>query len=346
MTSVLKSLNEGLDSLLKNDSNVFVLGEDLADPYGGAFKVTKGLSTTYPERVISTPISEAAMVGMAGGMALKGLKPIVEIMFGDFVMLCADQILNHITKYRWMYNEKVSCPVVIRAPMGGRRGYGPTHSQTLEKHFLGVPGLRVVAVNRFVSPSRLLHAAVGTGDPVLFIENKILYPQDVLDCSQGRLLDGAVRFTESGFPTATVSWTEFEHADVTVVAYGGMADVALRAGHELMLEEEIACEVVVPSQIKPMEMAPLLSSVASSGALAVFEEGTEHGGWGREIIYQASRHSKIETGRMLSMGALNMPIGNAKTLESKALPQIVDVKHAIRSLTGAAMATRPTGGSL
>ena len=127
--------------MLKEHDEVILYGEDLLDPYGGAFKVTKGLSTKFPDRVLPTPISEAAMIGMAGGMAIGGLRPIVEIMFGDFLTLCADQIINHASKFRYMYNDQVCVPIVIRAPMGGGRGYGPTHSQSIESLFKGVPFL-------------------------------------------------------------------------------------------------------------------------------------------------------------------------------------------------------------
>ena len=131
----LQSLNKSLHKILGENQDVILIGEDLLDPYGGAFKVSKGLSASYPGQVISTPISEAGIVGSAVGMAMRGLKPIVEIMFGDFVALAADQIVNHASKYNWMYNEKVTVPVLIRTPVGGRRGYGPTHSQSLESMF-------------------------------------------------------------------------------------------------------------------------------------------------------------------------------------------------------------------
>ena len=127
------------------DERVILMGEDILDPYGGAFKVTRGLSSAFPDRVLAAPISEAGMVGAAAGMALRGLRPGVEIMFGDFLTLAADQLINHIAKFRWMYNDQVRVPLVVRTPMGGRRGYGPTHSQTLEKLFLGIPGLTVLA---------------------------------------------------------------------------------------------------------------------------------------------------------------------------------------------------------
>src|SRR5512140_2514782 len=138
MSTVLERLNTGLHRAMETDERVYLLGEDLLDPYGGAFKVVKGLSTKYPTRVLTTPISEASIVGVATGMALRGLRPVAEIMFGDFVTLIADQVVNHAAKFRWMYNDNVRLPMVVRVPMGGRRGYGPTHSQSLEKMFLGV----------------------------------------------------------------------------------------------------------------------------------------------------------------------------------------------------------------
>ena len=137
MPSVLESLNSALHRAFSDNLNVYLLGEDILDPYGGAFKVSRGLSTSFPERVLTTPISEAGFVGVAAGMALRGLRPVVEIMFGDFVTLIADQMINHIAKFRWMYNNQVRLPIVIRTPMGGRRGYGPTHSQTLGKTISG-----------------------------------------------------------------------------------------------------------------------------------------------------------------------------------------------------------------
>ena len=131
----LESINKALYDLMAADCNVVLIGEDLLDPYGGAFKVSKGLSTRFPDQVVSTPISEQAITGAAIGMALRGMNPIVEIMFGDFLTLCLDQVVNHATKYRWMFNEQVIVPIVIRTPMGAGRGYGPTHSQSVCSRF-------------------------------------------------------------------------------------------------------------------------------------------------------------------------------------------------------------------
>jgi acetoin:2,6-dichlorophenolindophenol oxidoreductase subunit beta len=180
MKTVLDSINSGLHRSMEADPCVYMIGEDILDPYGGAFKATRGLSSKYPERVWTAPISEGGMVGVAAGMALRGLRPVVEIMFGDFLTLAADQLINHAAKFRWMYNDQVKVPLVIRTPMGGRRGYGPTHSQSLEKFFLGTPGLSVIAPGPFavdgIDPGKFLESAIlETEDPILFIENKLLY---------------------------------------------------------------------------------------------------------------------------------------------------------------------------
>ncbi|HLF89010.1 MAG TPA: thiamine pyrophosphate-dependent enzyme, partial [Anaerolineales bacterium] len=174
--NLLDFLNTALHRAFTADDRVHLIGEDLLDPYGGAFKATRGLSTQFPNRVHTSPVSEAGIVGIATGMALRGLLPVVEIMFGDFTLLAADQLINHAAKFREMYDDQVRVPLVVRTPMGGRRGYGATHSQTLEKHFLGAPGLRVLAPTAFGDPGALLeHAILHDPDPVLFVENKLLY---------------------------------------------------------------------------------------------------------------------------------------------------------------------------
>ena len=196
MPTVLESLNSALYRSMEDDARVYILGEDLLDPYGGAFKVTRGLSTKFPGQILTTPISEAAIVGVANGMALRGLRPVAEIMFGDFLTLSADQLVNHAAKFRWMYDDHVRVPMVVRVPMGGHRGYGPTHSQSLEKIFLGVPGLKVVAPNTLGDPGRLLESAIFDDDPVLFVEHKLLYTRRLLESGKGELTD--LEYQQSG----------------------------------------------------------------------------------------------------------------------------------------------------
>ena len=274
MTKVLESLNTALHEAFSADERVYLLGEDILDPYGGAFRVTAGLSTRYPDRVLTTPISEAGIVGVAAGMALRGLFPVVEIMFGDFITLIADQLVNHITKFRWMYNDQVRVPVVIRTPMGGRRGYGPTHSQTLEKLYLGVPGLRVLAPTNFGNPGDLLYKAIlEEEDPVLFIENKLLYLNTVqnedtlsefnIRTSKEPLLN---RDDQKNYQDETFSLTikGAPQPGITVVAYGHMADLARQAVSKLAFEFEIFTELIVPTQLAPFQMDTLLTSVRNT----------------------------------------------------------------------------------
>ncbi|MGH3133860.1 MAG: alpha-ketoacid dehydrogenase subunit beta, partial [Gaiellaceae bacterium] len=171
----VQALNEALHEIFAERDDVFLLGEDILDPYGGAFKVTQGLSDAYPDRVLTTPISEASLFGVAAGMALRGQRPILEIMFGDFIALGFDQIVNGIAKFREMYDDQVTVPLVVRTPMGGRRGYGPTHSQSLEKLLLGVPNVVVVAASECHDLRGLLVNAVDDERPVFFVENKLMY---------------------------------------------------------------------------------------------------------------------------------------------------------------------------
>jgi len=173
--NVRRSLNAALERLLTTDRRVILLGEDLHDPYGGAFKVTAGLSTKFGERVISTPISEAGLVGASIGLALDGYRPIAEIMFADFLMLAMDQICNHAVKFPGMFDD-APVPLVIRTPSGGRRGYGPTHSQSPEGLMTAVPGLTVVFPAHRHDTGRLLEAATLDWDfPTVFFEHKLLY---------------------------------------------------------------------------------------------------------------------------------------------------------------------------
>jgi pyruvate/2-oxoglutarate/acetoin dehydrogenase E1 component len=268
-----RALGDTLRHALESDARVIVLGEDIVDPYGGAFKVTRGLSTDFPGRVRSTPISEAAIAGISAGLALGGFRPIAEIMFGDFLGLCFDQIVNHIGKYAAMYDGAATCPVVIRTPSGGGRGYGPTHSQSLEKHFLGVPHLRVFAGSLFHDPAALFAGFLAGDAPVLHIEHKLLYPLGVAT-------DGAIAQDGS---TVSIRLVAREECTLTVVAYGYQAELARRVLERLAWQEEIFAELLVPAQLAPVEWAPLERSVAVTGSLLSVEEGTAGWSWGSEL---------------------------------------------------------------
>jgi pyruvate/2-oxoglutarate/acetoin dehydrogenase E1 component len=337
MPSVLESLNSALHQAFSDNENVYLLGEDVLDPYGGAFKVTRGLSTSYPDRVLTTPISEAGFVGVAAGMALRGLRPIVEIMFGDFISLIADQLINHIAKFRWMYNDQVSVPMVIRTPMGGRRGYGPTHSQSLEKLYLGVPGLKVVAPAALSQPdgtgapgNLLYHLIMETEEPVLFIENKLQYllpVQNQVDLHDFILAQDQIH-PDSCLPTYTLSVQGAPTATLTIAAYGYMAELAKQAAERLAYEYEIFTELVVPTQLSPFIIEPIISSASHTGVLLTVEEGTYTLGWGAEMIARVAEASGTHLIKFKRLAAKEVPIPASGPLEADVLP---GVEHIIQA---------------
>lgn len=342
MTSILESLNTALHQAFTRDERVYLLGEDVLDPYGGAFKVTRGLSTAFPARVLTTPISEAGIVGAATGMALRGLRPVVEIMFGDFLTLAADQIINHAVKFRWMYHDQVHVPMVIRTPMGGRRGYGPTHSQTLEKMYLGTPGLSILAPaalqgpDQAGSPGNLLYQAIlNTQDPVLFIENKLLYllpVQDSLSLTDFSLTMIQQEIDGIDAPTYILTIADAPPTALTLTAYGYMAELARQAALRLAYEHEIFTELLVPTRLAPFHLQPVFGSVQRTRRLLAIEEGSLTHGWGSEVL---ARTSETLSGMPLTLrrlAARDLPVPASSALEAVVLPGVEHIIQAAKDI--------------
>jgi pyruvate/2-oxoglutarate/acetoin dehydrogenase E1 component len=328
-------LNETLHGLFGERDDVYLLGEDVLDPYGGAFKVTQGLSDRFPDRVLTTPISEGGLFGVAAGMSLRGLRPILEIMFGDFIALGLDQVVNGISKFREMYDDQVTVPLVVRTPMGGRRGYGPTHSQSLEKLLLGVPNICVVAASECHDLGALLVSAVEDDRPVFFIENKLMYGRPNRRPEDGHVGELAVREVGARYPALVFSGSDFSEDTATIVTYGGMLPIVIDAVTELVLEHEIFCEVVALSQLLPMELDPVLESVARTGALVTVEEGTLTGGFGAEIAARVTAQAWSDLrGPAHRVAARDGIIPSARPLEDAMLPGAADVVDAIVALEG------------
>jgi 2-oxoisovalerate dehydrogenase E1 component len=326
--TVLERINFALHHAMETDDRVYVLGEDILDPYGGAFKVTRGLSTKFPQRVLTTPISEAGIIGAANGMALRGMRPVAEIMFGDFVTLIADQLVNHASKFRWMYNDQVRVPLVVRAPMGGRRGYGPTHSQSLEKMFLGAPGLKVVAPNALGDPAALLRAAIADDDPVLFVEHKLLYTRPLLEPGQGDLVDYGIEKFGEAYPVYVLRMANTA-PHLTIATYGYNFELARAAAIDLMMEHEIFAEIVLFSQLSPFDLEALFPSLARTKRLLTVEEGSLTLGWGAEVAAQVAEFRNGSCGYSISrVAALDVPIANAKSLEDAILPTVQGIVEA------------------
>jgi 2-oxoisovalerate dehydrogenase E1 component len=315
---------------MERDSRTFLLGEDIEGPYGGAFKVTKDLSLLFPGRVRNTPISEAAVVGIATGLALAGLRPVCEIMFGDFLTLAADQIVNHASKFQWMYNGQVTVPLVIRTPMGGKRGYGATHSQSIEKHFLGIPGTQVLAIHHRYDPCAVYERLFDEIDrPTLVIENKLLYGEYV---SNQTIAGFWCEHTEEPFPTTRIRSSE--RPDVTIVCYGGMLPDVEKATDRLFEEHEIVAEIICPIRIYPLSLAPVLESVKTSGRLLVVEEGQGFCGFGAEVL--AGVHQAWPGGRWIArrLSAAPHPLPSCKPAELRCLPGVESIVEQCVEMAG------------
>ena len=336
MPRYVTSLNQSLHSLFDNNEGVYLIGEDIHDPYGGAFKVSSGLSTKYPERVISTPISEAAITGLGIGLAMKNMRPIVEIMFGDFITLCADQIINGVSKFVWMYGADVSVPLVIRAPMGGRRGYGATHSQSLESLFLSVPGLTIVSPSIYHDPGKLLKCSViDNENPILFIENKTDYPKSLINKRNiNNLLSyKTISLVNKDYPTIFIGLAEDIEPDVTLITYGGMAEIAVESLINVFMEEEINVELVIPSLVKPYPFEDIFTSIERSKNVVILEEGNRVSGWGAELsasIYE--KYFNILSRPINRIGSKNHPIPSSIQMEKDCLPQTANIVQSIKEL--------------
>ena len=296
---------DGLKHLFSTNDDFVLIGEDIETSnsynpgeYGGAFKVTRDLSLLFQERIKNTPISEAAITGIGTGLALAGMKPIVEIMFGDFSTLIFDQLIQHACKFRLMYNNQIEVPLIIRTPMGGGRGYGPTHSQSIEKHFLGITDLSLVALNHRINPEPIFsNILTKINHPHLIIENKLVYTQKVNDKS---ILGYSILSSDEDFPTVCIT-PEDETSDCTILCYGGVLQSVEDILTTVFEEEEISCEVICPMLINPINIAPIIDSVNKSKRLLIIEEGTSVSAWGSEILALLTEHN-IVLKKMIRMG--------------------------------------------
>jgi len=319
---IVHSVKRGLGEALQSSDDVVLIGEDIESPYGGAFKATMDLSHEHPGRVRNTPISELSLAGVGNGLALGGFKPIVEFMFGDFTMLAADQWVNHAGKFRFMFNDKVRMPVILRTPMGGKRGYASTHSQSLEKHLLGLPDTQALCLHHRYSPARLYADLIETIDrPTLVIENKILYGQH---CSSDAP-PGFSLLREAGEAFPMVRLKPHAPADVTICALGGMATEAEKALLRLFEEEEIVGDLFLPTRLYPFDVDALLDSVEATRRLVIVEEGQGFVSLSSEIIAQfAERYPQFGVA-FRRVTAAPVPIPAARPLEEQCLPGARDI---------------------
>lgn len=315
LPNIRAALNDALHKLLEHDPEVMLLGEDLHDPYGGAFKVTAGLSEKFKGRVISTPISEAGITGAGIGLAMAGKKPIVEIMFADFLTLCMDQIYNHAVKFPGMFAES-TVPIVIRAPCGGRRGYGPTHSQSLENIFVSVPGLTVIfGSHRHSLGQLLIDATTRWPNPTLFLEHKLLYGEKPDPAGYQVIPAEPDDIGAELFPTLRSGSVD---PDVTLLSYGGMLPIAEKAARILEQSEELSVEILAPALLAPLPRFSLMNALLHRPRILVVEEAHHHFGFSAEILAMLAENGY--QGKVARLGTAQVPIASARSMESMQLP--------------------------
>ncbi|WP_237106533.1 alpha-ketoacid dehydrogenase subunit beta [Nonomuraea sp. MG754425] len=327
---MVENLNRALGGLLDADPNTYLLGEDLADPYGGAFKATKGLSSRYPGQVLSTPISESAVVGVAGGLALAGNKAIVEVMFSDFVTLAFDQIVNFASKSVTMYGQWVPIRLIVRCPTGGRRGYGPTHSQSLQKHFMGVPGLSLYELSPFRDSLATFHEMIASGGPCLFFEDKVLYTSRMY---LNGVVDDLFSFDhlDARGTVARVWADDGDDPDCVLICPGGLVHRAVSAARSMLIEDELTCQILVPAKLYPFDFEPVLPLLRQSRLICVVEDSTAGGTWGADLAHAIHGLLWGRLGRPVRLvHARDSVIPAAAHLERSVLVQDSTIRRAVK----------------
>jgi pyruvate dehydrogenase E1 component beta subunit len=303
---------------MARDPNVVFLGEDVAAA-GGVFKATPGLLERFgPERVRDTPISEQAVLGLAMGAAITGLRPVAEIMFSDFLAVCWDLIANEIAKARYMSDGQLSMPLVIRTANGGGIHFGAQHSQSLENWAMMVPGLKVVAPSNPSDMKGLLAAAIRDPDPVVVFEHKALYPM------KGEVPDG-----DHVVPLGSATVLR-RGGDATVVALAAMVPVAVAAA-DLLEADGIHVTVIDLRTLVPLDTATLLAEIARTGWLFTVEENPRLCGWGAEIASIAAEEAIDDlSGPIVRITAPHVPLPAAENLESLVIPTPERVAAVVR----------------
>jgi len=320
-TTVREALRDAMALEMRADPDVFLMGEEVAQ-YQGAYKISQGMLDEFgPERVVDMPITEHGFTGMAVGAAMNGLKPIVEFMTFNFAMQAIDQIINSAAKTLYMSGGQMGCPIVFRGPNGAASRVGAQHSQDYASWYAHCPGLKVVAPYSSADAKGLLRAAIRDPNPVIFLENEILYGHS-FDCP-----------TSDDF-IVPIGRAKIERAGthVTIVAYSIMVGVALQAA-EALREQGIEAEVINLRTLRPLDTATIVESVKRTGRLVSVEEGWPYAGIGAEIAMTVIEHAfDYLDAPPVRVAGLDVPLPYAANLEKLALPQpqwVVDAVHKI-----------------
>ena len=315
-----EAINAALEDEMSSDPTVVLLGEDV-DADGGVFKTNIGLPEKFPGRVLATPICENGFMGVALGMSITGMRPVVEIMFADFLPTAGDAIVNQLPKYRYMSGGQFTVPVTVRISSGGGGRFGTQHSATAESWYMAQPGMRIVTASSPQAAYELLRAAIRNNDPVLFYEHKVLYARKGL-VQRGVISDvGTARVLREG-------------TDVTIVATLLMVEKSLAAA-EALAADGISAEVIDLRWIRPLDHASVEASVRKTGRLVIAEEQWHEGGWGATLI---SKLAQTRIPWKASPTAVSLPhdllIPYSPTLEDEMMPSADKIAAAARTAVG------------
>ena len=318
------AIRDALAEELERDERVVFFGEDVAAA-GGVFATTPGLVERFgPERVFDTPISELALAGAAFGSAVCGLRPVIEIMFGDFLPLVMDSLVNQASKYFYLSNEQASVPLVVRSAVGAGGRFGAIHSQSPVTWFQAVPGLKLVAPATPLDAKELLKAAVRDDNPVLFLEHKRLYSL--------KEEAGGQRPEARGLGSALV---RRDGSDVTLVSVMKGVHDCLGAA-ELLASDGISAEVIDLRTLRPMDREAIAESLSKTNRLAAIEEGPRAGGWAGEVLALAAEESLHDVDDVWRITTPEHPIPYSPTLEDAFLPGAELIAASVRSRLGVA----------
>lgn len=315
----LEAIKEALNEEMARDASVFILGEDVG-VYGGAFRVTEGLSNKYGEwRILDTPLSESGFAGAAIGAALVGMRPIVEMQFADFISCAFDQLVNVAAKnhYRW----GAATPIVVRAPYGGNIHGGAFHSQCIEGFFFNVPGLKIVAPSTAYDAKGLLKAAIRDNDPVIYCEHKYLY----------RRIKDTVPEEDYVVPIGKAR-IALEGKDVSIITYGAMVHTALEAA-QVLKENSVFCEIIDLRTILPLDKKAIFNTVKKTNKVVVLHEQTKTGSIGAEVSALINEYCfDYLDAPIIRVAAPDTPVPYSAQMEEAFIPQVKDVVSAVEKL--------------
>lgn len=314
-----EAIRQALIEEMERDESVFFYGEDVAE-YGGVYDVSKGLKDRFGnERVFDSPLSETALCGTAAGAAAVGARPVIEIMFADFMSVGYDHIIHYAAKMHFNYSDDTSIPLVIRTAYGDGGKYSLHNGQSTESWFQNIPGLKVVMPSGPAEYKGLLKSAIRDDDPVIFMEHKMQYDHT-----------GTIPEGEDTLPLCE-SKVLREGEDITIVAIGGTVEQVQKIA-EQKAETGISCEIINPRTIVPLDIDPILSSAEKTGSLLTVHEAPKFGGIGGEIVAQAHERIAGSPPRVKRIGAKYTPIPLAEELTKVYLPQDEDIDEGIDSL--------------